>query len=126
MAQQKPESFWACHDWIFAHQEEVNTSNVKEKVLGFGTDQKLDTAKLSSCIDSHVTAAAINETSEAGRRLQVQQTPTFFVNGRMITGAVPWTSLDAIIQLELNRPKDIPAPSTAKCCEVSVPTIIRK
>ena len=123
---QKPEAFWTFHDWIFEHQQEVNEGNLREKILGFVKDQNLDAAKASSCMDTHATAEEINRSLEAGRQLQIQQTPTIFLNGRTIGGAVPWDTLNAVIQLELNRPKDIPGPTAAKCCEVTIPTVVSK
>ena len=123
---QKPEAFWAFHDWMFEHQQEVNESSVREKALAIAKGQNLDLSKVASCIDTHATAETVNRSLQAGQELQIQQTPTCFVNGRMLTGAVPWSALDAVIQLELNRPKDIPGSSSEKCCEVNIPTVIRK
>jgi protein-disulfide isomerase len=126
VAQQKPAAFWAFHDWMFEHQEEVNAANLKEKTLAIGKEQNLDTTKLATCIDTHATAKAVEESAKAGRELQIQQTPTAFVNGRMIGGAVPWTSLAEVIQLELNRPKEIPGPPTVKCCGADQPAVVQK
>ena len=105
------EAFWAFHDWLFEHQEEVNPTNVKEKAVAFGKTQGLDEAKLGACIDSHSGAAEVKEGLQAGQELGVQQTPTSFINGRMISGALKTNDLDAIIQLELKRPAQIPGPS---------------
>jgi protein-disulfide isomerase len=41
---------------------------------------------------------------KAARALQVDLTPTLFINGRMQTGALPWERLDAMIQRDLNSP----------------------
>lgn len=104
------EAFWPFHDWIFEHQGEVNPANVKEKVLEFGKTHNLDAARLSTCMDSHATAATVKKDIAAGEALGVQQTPTLFLNGRLISGALPWDSLQAVIQLELNRPAQVPGP----------------
>ncbi|HSU61241.1 MAG TPA: DsbA family protein [Bryobacteraceae bacterium] len=126
IANQNPESFWLFHDWLFEHQQEVNQGNVREKTLDFAKGQNLDPAKVGTCIDTHATAQVVEENLAAGRMLQIQQTPTVFVNGRTIPGAVPWSTLDTVIQMELNRPKEIPGPSTEKCCEVTIPTVVKK
>ena len=44
-----------------------------------------------------------------GAQLAVQSTPTFFINGRRIDGAIPAGGFDAAIQLELKRAKPGPA-----------------
>ena len=123
---QKPEAFWAFHDWVFEHQQEVNEANVREKALDVAKAQSLDVAKASACIDTHATAATVERSLAAGRILQIQQTPTVFVNGRTIPGAVSWSTLDTVIQIELNPPKDISSTNTEKCCSVTVPTVVAK
>jgi protein-disulfide isomerase len=125
LADQKPEAFWAFHDWIFEHQQEVNESNVREKALDVAKSQNLDLAKAGSCMDTHATAKIVETNVAAGRTLQVQQTPTIFVNGRSIPGAVSWSTLDTVIRMELNRPKNIPGPGTESCCSVTVPTVVK-
>jgi protein-disulfide isomerase len=109
-----PEAFWAFHDWIFDHQGEISESNIREKTVEFAKTQKLDTAKVSACLDSHATGEEVKESLRAGTGLGIQQTPTFFINGRIVSGAVPWKNLDAIVQLELNRSREIPGPDSVK------------
>lgn len=107
-------AFWAFHDWIFEHQGEVNEANLREKTLEFAKTQRLETGKVSACLDTHATAEQVQSSLKAGTGMGIQQTPTFFINGRMVSGAVPWNNLDAIVQLELNRPREIPGPDSAK------------
>src|SRR5215472_2020977 len=38
VAKQIPDGFWTYHDWIFEHQAEITTENLKEKVLGWAND----------------------------------------------------------------------------------------
>jgi protein-disulfide isomerase len=126
---QSPNAFWAFHDWIFAHQEEIpreiTPEKLREKIMALGKEKALDQAKLGSCLDTHATAAAVNQSIQEGRNLLVQQTPTVFINGRMEPGALPWPALDAVLQLELGRPVTVPGPSApAACCETgAMPSI---
>ena len=132
----KPAAFWAFHDWIFEHQGEVNDSfehqkanfgkYLRGKTLAIAKEQGMDEAKVGACIDTHETAKQVEESLKTGRILQVQQTPTFFINGRTVPGSVDWKTLDAVIQIELNRPKEIPGTARAGCCEVTIPTIVKK
>jgi protein-disulfide isomerase len=124
---QSPDAFWAFHDWIFAHQKEITPQNLREKVMALGKEKALDEEKLGSCLDTHASAAAVEESIKAGKNLMVQQTPTLFINGRLEPGALPWPELDAVLKLELGRPAAIPGPaSKAGCCEVSVIPSISK
>jgi protein-disulfide isomerase len=104
LGEQKPQAFWAFHDWIFEHQGEVNAGNLREKTLALAKAQQVDESRAAACIDTHATSAAVDESVKAGRGLQVELTPTLFINGRMQSGALPWDRLDALIQRDLNSP----------------------
>jgi protein-disulfide isomerase len=104
LGEQKPEAFWAFHDWIFEHQSEVNAGNLREKSLAIAKTQQLDETRAAACLDTHATSAAVDESVRVARGLQVELTPTLFINGRMQAGAMPWERLDAMIQRDLNSP----------------------
>jgi len=123
---QKPGAFWTFHDWVFEHQQEVNETNLRDHVLGFAKQQNLDVPQVSSCMANHATAQEVSQNQQIGAALQISQTPTIFVNGRTLSGAVPWQTLDNVIKMELNRPKEIPAGSAEKCCEINIPTVTKK
>jgi protein-disulfide isomerase len=101
VGEQSVDAFWAYHDWVFAHATEIKPDNLKDKVLAWAKDQKLDTGKLATCMDSHAQAGAVKLAENAGKALQVVQTPTAFINGRQLPGAMKWEGLDSVIQLEL-------------------------
>lgn len=126
IAEQNATVFWKFHDWIFEHQQEVNETNLREKVVAFAKQENLDGQRFSGCLDSRAAAEEVTRDEEAGAALQISRTPTLFINGRMIDGAVPWETLDNVIKIELNRPKEIPGASGEKCCEVSIPTATKK
>lgn len=111
------DAFWKFHDWLFEHQEEMNPGNLKEKATAFAKAQGMDEAKVGACVESHAGAAQVKEGMQAGQALGVQQTPTSFVNGRMVSGALKAADLDAVIQLELSRPAQIPGPVSGKTPE---------
>lgn len=126
IAVQKPDAFWKFHDWIFEHQQEINPGNLREKVGAFAKEQQLDSDKVLSCMDTHAMASEVSDSVKAGEQLQIQQTPTSFVNGREVSGAMEWQTLDQVIQMELNRPSAIPSPPNSdKCCQVSIPTVLK-
>ncbi len=112
IAHETQAAFWTFHDWIYEHQGEVTAGNLREKVLAFAKEQKLDSGKLSSCMDTHAEAKKVAANLAAAEALQVSQTPTSFVNGRMVGGNLSWASLNSVIQLEMNRPKEIPLVAT--------------
>jgi protein-disulfide isomerase len=103
------DAFWTFHDWIFDHQAEIdpNGKNLKEKIMGFAKEKKWDADKIAACMDNHATAKEVSDNEDRAYLVGVHQTPTLFVDGRKVEGALPWTNLQKLIQYEVNRPKDI-------------------
>ncbi len=124
LADQRPDAFWAFHDWIFDHQKEVNADNLRAKTMDLAQQLSLDQTKVGACLDAHTHAAEIDKSVELGRVLEIHQTPTFFVNGRTESGALDWTRIAALIDFELNRPKQFASQANdEKCCEVAIPKV---
>jgi len=125
--EQNSQAFWPFHDYMYEHQKEISGANLDSKILEFAKQQNLDTLQLSSCVQNEATAKLVEANQAQGRSLGVQQTPTLFLNGRQVAGAVPLEQLDAVIQMELSRKQQAAHGETAKkdekCCEVSVPIV---
>ena len=103
--QQAP-AFWEYHDWIFAHQAEITADNLKSKVLDWAKGQKdIDALQLTQCIDTKATEAEVEKDLAEGRELQVDRTPTLFINGRRINQTIDWPNLRSIIDFELDYQK---------------------
>ena len=99
--QQEPETFWAYHDWIFENQKSITPENLSAKVGEFVASKGLDTLAFTQCIGDPATATKVEASMEEGREVGVQSTPTLFVNGRRLGGAVEWDQLKAIVDFEL-------------------------
>jgi protein-disulfide isomerase len=125
--EQNPQTFWPYHDYMYEHQKEISGANLDTKVLEFAKQQNLDTLQLSSCVQNGATAKLVEDNLDQGRALGVQQTPTMFLNGRQVAGAVPLEQLDLVIQMELTRKQQAGHSETAKkdekCCEVNLPVV---
>jgi protein-disulfide isomerase len=103
--QQAP-AFWDFHDWVFAHQAEINPENLKDKVLEWAKGQKdLDPLQLGQCMNTKATEAEVDKDLAEGRELQVDRTPTIFVNGRRINSTIDWPNLRSIIDYEFEYQK---------------------
>lgn len=112
MTDGNPQAFWAFHDWIFEHQGEITEANLRDKMLDYAKSKGLDTGKISSCVQTHVTADEVEKSQKLGEELGVQETPTMFIDGRLLSGALPWATLQSVIKVELARPADIEVPGT--------------
>ena len=122
---EKPAAFWDYFDWIYAHQDEILPDNLKTKVLGWAETKNLDTAKLGQCIETKATEKEVDREIAEGRSLQVSGTPTIFINGRPITGSLPWNALEQVIRREIGYQQSA-ANAGEKCCEVSIPSLAPK
>jgi len=99
---QHAEAFWDYFDWMYEHQADIKPENVKDKILEWAKGKPdIDSAKLAQCVDMRATEAEVNHSLEEGKKLQVDATPTAFLNGRRLVGNMPWQNLEQIIKLDL-------------------------
>ncbi len=98
---QNAAAFWDYHDWAFEHQPELNANNLRSKVVDWARSKHLDATQLERCIDTRATEAEVDAEVARGKALQVDSTPTSFLNGRRLVGQVPWPNLLQIIKLDL-------------------------
>jgi protein-disulfide isomerase len=117
---QSLDAYWSFADYVHAHGAEISGEkhDVKEaegNVDKVARDQakqfKLDAPKLDACLakpDEAPIRASINEAMQLG----VQATPTMFINGERIGGALPAKDLEAVIDRAL-RDAGQPAPVNA-------------
>lgn len=91
--------FWAYHDVIFKKQNELANLDYVQvaKDLGLNTDE------FKSCLDSKKYQSKIQKDYEEGTSIGVNGTPTFFINGRQVVGAQPYSVFETIINQELNK-----------------------
>lgn len=119
---QNASAFWDFHDWIFGHQDEITPDNLKPKVIEAMTGKGVDTAQLSSCIDSKSTEEEVEKTRDLGHSLDVNSTPTLFVNGRRMSGTVRWEDLKRVIDYEIDYQKTAKNAGEDCGCSVALPT----
>ncbi len=120
---QSASTFWDYHDWIFASQADITPENLKSKVLEFAAGQKsLDAGQLSTCIDSKATEEDVDRTRKMGHDLDVDQTPSMFINGRRMTGSVAWPDLKRVIDYEIEYQKTAKNAGEDCGCEVKLPS----
>jgi len=91
----KQGKFWEVHDWLFTNQSAWETAAVDADYLfeQFGEEISLDRDQFSNdYLSDEVRNAVSNDHAEA-RNLGVSSTPTFFINGKKIAGALSLQSL---------------------------------
>lgn len=90
--EQNPQMFWLLHDWMFAHQQTLDLASVvvAAEELGLKRDE------FEECLDSDRFAAQVTADIKDAQKHGVSSTPTFFINGKLLSGAHP---LDAFVEL---------------------------
>ena len=95
-------SFWDYHDWIFAQQDAITPENLRDKVMEWAKGQKdIDSLQLSRCIDDKATEKEVEASAEEAVALQVDGTPTMFINGRRLPAGPDWNTLKRVIDNEI-------------------------
>lgn len=85
-------------DWFFLHQDELSPATVRQAARDVGHIDNFEARYAQALQD-------VRKDATIGGKAGVESTPTFFVNGRKVVPAVSPSALDALIELELQRPK---------------------
>ncbi len=89
--------FWPYHNLLYANQGALG----RQALDGYARQLGLDMMAFDAALDNHTYAAAVAGEEAYGVKLGVQGTPTFFVNGVAVVGAVPYSDLSSVIDREL-------------------------
>jgi protein-disulfide isomerase len=90
--------YWEYHNTLFEHQNAMDNSSLKK----YAADIGLDTASFNQCLDSGAMAQEVQKDFQEGATLGVRGTPTFFINGLRLVGALPFQSFKQVIDQEIN------------------------
>jgi protein-disulfide isomerase len=98
--------FWEYHDQLFAASKLD-----KDTLVEYARNLKLDDKQFGSCLTSEKYKAEIEKDSEEGKKVGVQGTPGFFINGVTLSGAQPQDAFTRLIDDELQRKSNHPTAS---------------
>jgi protein-disulfide isomerase len=94
--------FWEYHDRLFERQEEWASLGIP-KFREYAADLGLDTERFNECLDSGKYAAEVAADLREGERIGVSATPTYFINGRKLTGALPYSTFQGVVEEALSQ-----------------------
>lgn len=86
--------FWEYHDKLFDNQAGGYSI---DKFKTWAKDLGLNTTKFNDCLDTSKYAAKVSADQQEGQAKGVQGTPATFVNGQLVSGALPYESFKQII-----------------------------
>jgi protein-disulfide isomerase len=90
--------FWKFHDLAFKNQDKLDPANLEK----FAKESGADVAKYKECVSAKKFADYVQKDMEYGEKIGVKSTPTFFVNGQLISGALPIEAFSEVIDEELS------------------------
>jgi len=116
LAAQNQDAYWEFADYIHAHQAEVNSekshdgqfASLDRMAVAQGQKHSLDGSRLQSCIKAQQDQSVKSSVREA-EALGVEATPTLFVNGEKVDGALPVSELRAVLDRALTQ-AGVPTP----------------
>ena len=102
--QQDAKAFWKVYDLIYDSQEVISAANAWTKLSDYAAQSGLNAETFKTCMASPEPGAAIEASRANGQLLEVNSTPTVFVNGRRMVGA-DQSLLEQYINYELAQQK---------------------
>ncbi len=108
LAAQSGDAYWDFADYIHANQREVNNeptpgarfAAVDRITLTQGQKHNLDSTKLQVCVKAQ-DEGAVKASVKQGDELGINATPTMFINGQKLDGAVPISEVRAALDQAL-------------------------
>ncbi|HUS18704.1 MAG TPA: DsbA family protein [Terriglobales bacterium] len=136
LSAQSNEAYWEFADYVHANHETIMGPQEKrrphaQQVMALdkaafdqGAKHRLDSRKLSDCIGAQEEKAVRVSMAEA-EKLGVESTPTLFVNGEKMSGALPWEVMRAVLDRAL-KAEGIMPPAPPKVNIVPTPEALPK
>ncbi len=85
--------FWEYHDKLYQNQSDLS----QERLYQFASELNLNTSLFRSCLDSGIYKDEVEKDYQDGLQAGVRGTPTFFINGVKIQGAIPKDIFEKLI-----------------------------
>jgi protein-disulfide isomerase len=95
----KQNKFWEFHDEIF-RSKELDLDQLKAQARAL----KLDETQFDKCLESGEEAAVVEKDRKEGMRLGISGTPSFFINGHYLSGALDYAALRQVVEQQLAVP----------------------
>jgi protein-disulfide isomerase len=87
-------NFWAFHDKLYQNQQNLSYDDL----IGYAREVGLPEDAFVTCVDEGRYAAEVQQDFIDGVRAGVRGTPTFFLNGRRVEGAIPRDIFEEIMK----------------------------
>jgi predicted DsbA family dithiol-disulfide isomerase/uncharacterized membrane protein len=93
--------FWEYHDLLFENGQRLG----REALVTYAERLGIDVTSFTGCLDDPATHARVAADVEAAVRAGVNSTPTRFINGRLVEGALDRAYYDYAVIIERHAPQ---------------------
>jgi protein-disulfide isomerase len=90
------EAFWKFTGSVFSAQGDITAANADEKLTGLADSAGVKGADIAACAAKPETASRIEKSVSLAKTVNVDSTPTLFINGRKVP-AVPYEVLQKLV-----------------------------
>jgi protein-disulfide isomerase len=90
------DAFWKFISSVFAAQSDITAANADEKLTALADSSGVKGADIAACAAKPDTTSRVEKSVALGKALDVNSTPTIFVNGRRLP-AVPYEVLVKLV-----------------------------
>lgn len=92
------DKFWAYHDILFTKGKADGTGLDVQSLKLYAKEAGLNAPQFNSCLDENKTADIVDADTKEGQKAGVTGTPTFFINGKRLVGALPYAEFKKVIE----------------------------
>lgn len=120
VTEQSPAQFWSFEKAVFDAQDSINPQNATQRLHDFATESGIKPGPFDACFANPATEAAVRASIANGKSVGVGSTPTLYINGRMIPGAISLAQLEPLVDHEATFPASsagMATPSGAQCSD---------
>jgi protein-disulfide isomerase len=101
-----PDAFWKFIQSIYSAQSEITASNVDEKLTAFADAAGVKGSDIANCAVNPETTTRVQRSMDLGQALDVNSTPTIFINGRKLSaGGLPYEVLQKLVDFAASNGK---------------------
>jgi protein-disulfide isomerase len=100
VARSSNEAFWKFEQGVFDAQKEITAANADEKLTAIADGAGVKAADIAACAAKPDTAGRVQRSIALGTAVEVNSTPTLFINGRKIGNvtSVPYELLKNLVE----------------------------
>jgi protein-disulfide isomerase len=122
--------FWQMHDRLFAGQDQWGlTANEASQLTdnpvpifeGYAKDIGLNTTQFNQCLESRKDKARVIANAAEGHRRGVNQTPTFYINGKRLLGGQTYDAIKGAVDEAAAAAKAAPTRATDSSTGAATP-----